>query len=113
MTNALGPTINRRKFLECVGQGSLLLGLPSLSPQLGVAVPRAVPGRVEIPGARPLLNTPFAQQYLGTLAGPFWVAGRFLNQFKLRSSNYLDFDKLDPSWRRKYQRWGGRTQALS
>ncbi len=107
MTNAFGPTMNRREFLEYAGQGSLLLGLPSLSPQLGVNFPRAVPGRIEIPGARPLLNTPFAQQYFGTLAGPFWVAGRFMDQFKLRSANYLDFDKLDPSWRRKYQRWGG------
>ena len=107
MTNAFGPTINRRKFLEYVGQSSLLLGLPALSPQLGSTIPRAVPARIEIPGARPLLNTPLAQQYFGTGAGPFWVAGRFLNQFKFRAANYLDFDKLDPTWRRNYRRWGG------
>ena len=69
--------MNRRKFLEYAGQSSLLLGLPALSPQFGSDTFRAVPARIEIPGARPLLNTPLAQQYFGTGAGPFWVAGRF------------------------------------
>ena len=48
--------MNRRKFLEYVDQSSLLLGLPALFPQLGPTIPRAVPARIEIPGAGLCLN---------------------------------------------------------
>ncbi len=112
MYKGTGLKMNRRKFLEYAGQSSLLLGLPALSPQIGSANSRAVPARIEIPGARPLLNSPLAQQYFGTGTGPFWVAGRFLNQFKSRAANYLDYDKLDPTWRRKYQMSGAEPKPI-
>ena len=102
MSKGIGLTMNRRKFLEYFGQSSLLLGLPALSPQIGSTDTWAAPASIEIPGARPLLNSPLAQQYFVKGAGPFWVAGRFLNQFASRSANYLDYDKLDRSWRNKY-----------
>ena len=57
MSKGIGLTMNRRKFLEYFGQSSLLLGLPALSPQIGSTDTWAAPASIEIPGARPLLNS--------------------------------------------------------
>ncbi len=107
MSHTYGPSMRRRELLERVGRSSLLLGLAPLSPHLDSADPVALPTLAEISGAKALLRTVLAQNHFLAGTGPFWVAGRFLNQFKLRSANHWAYDKLDPAWRKKYYRAGG------
>lgn len=105
-------TLNRRTFLERCGQSGLWLGLVPLTHLASVPAGAEDAELVEFPGTTPLLRQPWVQQCIRQGTGALWVAGSFLNQFGELFGDNLDFDRLDPILKKKYQLAGGEWKDL-